>query len=143
MAKIIKTNENQTISTQYSVWRIALVGAFLGVIYCGFILILNSFLPEVSSGYISTILIAILGIAIMVYLNMFQPLIIAMASGIVLWGLSNWTSGLIWGEVVAWSAFLYSLSYILFSWIARYTRPTVVVVFISLIVVIARVVVSL
>jgi len=143
MAKIIESNANQTISACYSIWRIALVGAFLGVIYCGFILVLNNFLPEITSGYISTILIATLGIAIMLFLNMIQPLIIAMASGIVLWGLSNWTSGLNWGEVVAWSAFLYSLAYVLFSWVARYTRPLIVLTVIFLIVIIARVVVSL
>lgn len=159
MAKVIKeeTIQAQTISPVYSPWRIAAVGAVLGVAYWALTAIIDYLIispvfcrptGNVSicinsisvSGDIATILVAVVGIAIMVRLRFMQPLIIAVASAAVLWGLSGWTNGLLWGEIVAWSALLYGLSYLLFSWVSRYTRIVPVMIYVVAIVLVLRII---
>lgn len=139
MAKLIATDTGtQSISASYSWWQITLVGALLGVIYWGLAELLGNYTDTVATaGYIATILVATFGISIMLRARMAQPLIIAIATGITLWGLSQLTRGLLWSEAIAWSIALYGLAYALFSWIARYTRP--VPVFVSMIIVIIAV----
>ncbi len=125
MAKLITTDtETQSISASYSWWRVTLIGALLGVIYWGLAELLSNYADSVATaGYIATILVATFGIIVMIRARMAQPLIIAIATGFSLWGLSQLTRGLSWGEAIAWSIALYGLAYVLFSWIARYTRP--------------------
>jgi hypothetical protein len=145
MAKIIKWDtEPQTISASYSLWRTALVGVVLGVVYWGLTAFIGRFVDSTNiSGDIATILIATIGIIVMLRLRIAQPLIIAVATGAALWGLARWTSGLAWGEVAAWSALLYGLAYILFSWIARYARIVPVLIIIVLIVIVLRITIAL
>lgn len=145
MAKIIENDiELQSTTLTYSLWRVIIVGLVLGLIYCGLIALLNSFINSISiCGDVSTIVIATLGIIIMVRLNMAQPLIIAVATSTSLWGLANWTNGLGIFEVIIWSMFLYSLSYTLFSWIARFTKVVPVLLSIAIIITILRVIVTL
>lgn len=162
MAKVLKeeTVQAQVVSPVYSAPRIAGIGAALGVFYWAltwlidYLIISPVFCRSVAnsmvcinsvsvSGDITTILIAIIGTAFMIRLRIMQPLIIAVASAVTLWGLSGWTNGLAWGEIVAWSALLYALSYLLYSWIARYTRLVPVVVAIVLIIIIVRIVLAL
>jgi len=75
--------------------------------------------------------------------RMAQPLIIAVASGAALWGLSRWTGGLGWGEVMLWDIALYTLAYITFSWVARYLKVIPVIVTTILIIVIVQIIASL
>lgn len=161
MAKVIKTEvESRAIGTSYLLWQITLVGAVLGVIYWGLAAMIESYIinpifcRSVSnattcfnstsiSGDIATILVATIGIAIILRLYMARPLIIAVAVGVSLWGLSQWTSGLSWGESIAWSVLLYSLAYSLFSWIARYKQFTLVLAAMVLIISTVRFAVNL
>ena len=120
MAKIIQSDiESQTVSTSYSLLQIIIMGMLLGVVYWG---LTSLFGITAIPGGVVTIVVAVLGILVMLRLHMAQPLIIALATGASLWGLSQWTSGLAWGEVIIWTVLLYGLAYTLFSWIARYTR---------------------
>lgn len=162
MAKVIKeeTIQAQVISPVYSAWRIASVGAVLGVMYWALTAFIDYFIispvfcrsvgnasvciNSISvSGDITTILIAIIGVAIMIRLRIMQPLIIAVATSATLWGLSGWTNGLMWVEIVAWSALLYGLSYLLYSWISRYTRIVPVLMTVTFAVIIIRIVLAL
>lgn len=162
MAKVIKeeTIQAQVISPVYSPWHIAAVGAALGAAYWALTALIDYFIispvfcrsagntlvciNSVSvSGDIATILVAVIGIALMIRLRIMQPLIIAVASAAVLWGLGGWTNGLAWGEIVAWSALLYGLSYLLFSWISRYTRIVPVLIYIIAIVLTIRIILVL
>lgn len=134
----------QDVGSIYSFWRIALIGAALGAIYWGLTALLSNYVNSTSiSGDISTIVIAVLGIIVMMRLNMAQPLAIAVASGSALWGLSLWTSGLVVGEIIAWSVLLYTLAYAIFSWVARYTHVVPVLICIALVVVSVRIVIAL
>jgi hypothetical protein len=141
MAKIIESDtERHVISKQYSLWRIILIGALLGVFHYYLTVFIGRYVDStITSGDIATVLVATAGIIIMISLRMTQPLIIAIASGVALWGLAQWTDGLVWSEAVAWSVLLYGLSYTLFSWIARYTLAIPVVSATVLVVILVRV----
>jgi len=71
------------------------------------------------AGKIATVLLATLSLLVMIRVSLFRPIIIAVATAVVLWNLSVYTTGLFWAEALAWSIVLYGLSYALFGWIAR------------------------
>ena len=156
MAKVIPAEGNvrsETIS--YSVQAIALLGALLGLGFWLLSTLLNRFIIEPiicqssdtlicaksisMSGDVATILIAAIGIMLMISLKMVRPLIISVSSAAVLWGLSVWTSSLGWVEAIFWSVILYTIAYVLFSWIARYLLIKPVLVVMLLIIVAARI----
>lgn len=145
MAKIIDSDTGpQSISLSYSLWQIAAVGMLLGFVYLGLSSILRTYVSsDITAGDISTILVATLGIIIMIRLNMAQPIIIAIATGVTLWGLSQLTSGLVLDETVFWTVFLYMLAYVLFSWISRYVKAAPVLLAIFVIVVAVRIATNL
>ena len=141
MAKIIDSDTGpQSISSSYSLWQIAAVGLALGLVYLGLTPLLKTYISsDVTAGDISTILVATLGVIVMIRLDMAQPLIIAIATGVALWGLSQLTSGLVLGETVFWTVAVYMLAYILFSWISRYVKATPVLVAMFVIVIAVRI----
>jgi len=145
MAEVITEDiEAQTTSALYSVRRIALVGVILGVFYWVIVSLLGVFVDSaIVCGDIATILVATLGVIIMLRLRMSQPLIVALASGLSLWGLASWTSGLLWIEIIAWNILLYGLAYTLFSWVSRYNRVVPVLMVITLIIIAVRITITL
>lgn len=153
MAKVIKTEtQSQKIGSRYSFWVALLIGLVVGVLYWCFAALIERYvidplycqsqinasvcMNDVSiSGRIATILAGLAGIVAMVRFSMARPLLIALASGFVLWDLANWIDGFGWIEAVAWSALIYGLSYLSFSWINRYSK--IFSVLIALLVIIA------
>ncbi len=150
----------QSISMSFSWLQIALTGAGIGALYFILTFLIGHFIIEPLycgtsvnaanctnsvgiSGNIATILVGTIGLGIMVSLRVVRSIIVAIATGILLWGLSVWTNGLGWGEVVLWSALLYGLSYVLFAWICRYNETMPVIIVAILISVVARIVVTL
>lgn len=150
----------QSISMSFSWWQIAITGAAIGALYfiltfligqfiidrlyCGATLSVANCTNSVGiSGNISTILVGTIGLGIMVSLRVVRPIIVAVMSAILLWGLSIWTAGLSWGEVVLWSSLLYALSYVAFAWICRYNQTMPVIIISILVSVVARIVISL
>lgn len=145
MAKIIESSvESQPISTSYSICRVALIGLSLGVFYWALTMILANITDSVSVvGGVSMILTATLGVLMMMYLHIARPLIVALASAVSLWGLAGWVDGLGWIEVVLWNLILFTATYVLFSWLSRYTRVVTVFIVIMTIVVLVRITSSL
>jgi hypothetical protein len=145
MVKILNVSADPTQLNSLSQFltRMILAGAFLGLIYGLLLLIFKNFFTINIAGDISMVIAAIGGTALLVFLKTFQPLIIAIAASFVLWGLAGWLSGLNWAESIVWSAFLFGVSYALFSLVIRYSKLPYVVVFMASIIIIARVVVSL
>jgi len=157
MAKVIPIDENVSSDTiSYSIKAIALLGALLGLGFWLLSTLLNQLIIQPifcqsttgaatclkslsMSGDIATILIATVGIMLMINLKMVRPLIISVSSAAVLWGLSVWTSGLGWIEAIIWSILLYTVAYVLFSWIARYLLIKPVLIVMLLIIVAARI----
>ena len=156
MAKlVVDDNQSHSIKLMYSIWRIALIGASLGLFYWLVTLLLSRYIIDpiycksivdasictgsVSmAGNIASIIVATIGLGVLIRYSVVRPIIIAIASGVALWGLAGWTEGLAWYEVALWSALLYGLVYVLFSWISRYNRTVPVVVAILAILIIVR-----
>lgn len=145
IAKIIDSDiESLPVNKLYPVWRIALVGMILGVLYWCFTALMLRYTDSISvAGNIATILVATLGTIILLNLHMARPLLIVLASAVSLWGLEQLTNGLGWVEIIAWSALLYGLSYTLFSWLTRYKRILPVLIATIVIVAILRITITL
>ena len=145
MAKVIKSDiESQTFSSSYTLWKIFLVGILLGIAYWVLTKLVDYYVNSTNiSGDIMTIIVAVIGIAVMVRLRMAQPLIVACATAASLWGIFSWISGLGWIESIVWVILMYGISYVLFSWIARYTRVLPVLVIMIIIIITVRIAVVL
>ncbi|MBC7868976.1 hypothetical protein H7X69_02240 [Candidatus Saccharibacteria bacterium] len=157
---ILDETHPQVVSLSYSWWRIALLGAGLGIVYLILTFLVSHFIIDPIfcgsnvnalactnsiglAGNVASILVATIGLAVLVGLKVLRPLIVAVAAAIVLWGLAGWTNGLSWIEIAFWSALLYGLSYVLFSWISRYSRTIPVLISVALVVFIARIMLAL
>jgi hypothetical protein len=150
----------QSISMSFSWWQIALTGVAIGALYFILTALVGHFVIEALycgasfnaancsnsislSGNIATILVGTIGLGVMVSLRIVRPIIVAIAAGVSLWGLSVWTVGLGWGEIVVLSSILYGLSYVVFAWICRYNETIPVIIVSILIAVMARIVIGL
>lgn len=153
----VEETQPQTISSSYSWYKVAIAGVLLGILFWGLSLVLDQYIiggwfcPANAgaavcanslsvSGNIATVLVAVAGTFALVRLKVFRPLLAALASGVVMWGLADWTRGLVWIEAIVWSAGLYALGYSLFAWITRYSRLTLVIIAVLAVVIIARIV---
>lgn len=146
----------QAISASYVWWRVGVVGASVGVLWWILTFLVNHYVvgvlfcqsavetgactnPLGLSGNIASILAGAVGLGILVRMRVLRPIIVALASAITLWGLAVWTDGLGWGEILLWSAFLYGLTYVLYSWISRYALSIPVMLAVAGIIVVARI----
>ncbi len=144
MAKVIETSvESQIVGSSYSLWKNLLIGIILGLLYYGLVIILGNYIKTASvSDGIATIIVATVGILVMARFYMPQALLINVAVGASLWGLNEWTSGLAWYEILGFGVLLYGLGYVLFSWVARFTKVIPVIIAMVVIVVAARIAVA-
>lgn len=150
----------QAISMSFSWWQILVTGIGVGALYFILTFLIERFVIDVLycgssfdaancsnsigiAGNIATILVGTIGLGIMVSLRVVRPIIVVIGTAVSLWGLSVWTVGLGWGEIVALSALLYGLSYVLIAWICRYNETIPVIIVAILIAVMARIVVGL
>jgi hypothetical protein len=161
MAEIIDSDiESQTISPSYSLWRIIVLGVLSGLLFWVLTIAINQYIINPifcgsnSTAYsclkatnipgnIAAVLVAVAGIVAMVYSRIAQPLITTVATGATLWGLAQWTSGLPTAEIIIWSVIVYTLSYLLFSWINRYTKALPISIMIFAVIIAARIIVNL
>ncbi|MFZ2125665.1 MAG: hypothetical protein WA087_01850 [Candidatus Saccharimonadales bacterium] len=145
MAKIIKSDvDSQLFSAFYPFWRIAIVGLVIGLVFWGTAELIDGYTDSISlAGNIATIISSIIAVAAMVRLQIAQPLIIAVLAGAALWGLAEWTDGLFWIEAIAWSAVIYTLSYVCFSWLLRFKNSLSILVGALIVLVAIRVVITL
>lgn len=141
MAKIIDSYvESHPIDDSYHVWKIAIIGAALGLAYWVLSVFISGYTSSIDiAANVATIIVATAGVVILVKMRTSRPLLIALASALSLWGLSSLTDGLIRYEAIAWSLLLYSLAYTLFSWISRYSKVILVITAIIAAVVIVRI----
>lgn len=140
MAKILsKDIQSSNVSSYFPLMQIIIVGMILGLLFWAFNVFIGRYVssPEMS-GNISTVIVATIGLAVMAAMRAARPIIIVIASAVTLWGLATWTSGLSLGEVIAWDVLLYSLAYVVFSWVSRYLKIVPVLIFAIIIVAIAR-----
>lgn len=155
MARVL--GDSQTVVRTWQPWlQVIAVGAGVGILQWLLTVLIGNYIVEPLAcrdltdatfctnatplaGTISTILVAVAGTIALVRLGVARPIILSVATGALLWDLSGWTEGLLWIEALAWSLWLYVMCYVLFAWIARYTRLWVVIVLSVLIVAIIRI----
>lgn len=131
MAEVIDSRiESRKVHPAYSVWLSLFVGLFVGLIYWLLSLAIERYTHStvVSSG-VAGILAATLGTLMMVGLRMSRPLIVTIAVALSTWNITTFVGGLNWIESVLWISSIYSLAYLVYSWIARYLRIIPVMVF--------------
>lgn len=145
MAKIISSEiDSRPISQLNSAWQIVIIGAVLGILYCGLTAYLSRFVGLANAAdNIATIIVAAIGTILMLNFRMVRPLLVAVASAVSLWGLSKLTDGLGWAEVIIWSALLYTLAYFIFSWVTRYKKIIPVLLITAFIIIIVRITIAL
>lgn len=157
MAEVISTETNQQIAifSRRSVITVAIIGALVGLVTWALVLLFERFLIEplfcsstdnfhicANSGSIAsnlaTVFAAVFGLFGLVRYGYFRPLIIAIASACVLWGLSPALGGLSWYESLIWLVLLSALSYVTFAWLTRYRQFTIMLIAVIVAVAIIR-----
>lgn len=145
MAKVI-VEDNRVARSEGQIWlQILGYGAAVGAAWWLLALIITSWIIEplacsgaditacadasILGGRLSAVIIGIGAIFGMIRLGIVRPIIVAVASAVVLWNLSVWIQGLFWLESITWAVVLYALAYGLFGWIARHLSTVVAVVF--------------
>lgn len=136
--------------------RVALVGIIVGVLFWALVLFLNqsvispaicsikttatcSGVDSVSSG-IASVIGGLVGLFGLVRLGIFRPLYIVSASAVLLWGMGAWTKGFLWYESLFWQVFLYAVTYLAFSWLARLRIFGIVLIISAFVIIAARIV---
>lgn len=155
MAKLVV--EAPIVDRTWSIWLRTLgIGAGLGLVFWILTILISNYVIEpiacrdlanatnctnatTLGGNIATILTGLLGVVVMVRLAIFRPIILAVASAVVLWNLAGMTDGLFWAEAIGWSIVLYAITYGLFAWIARYPTLWISIVISALIALIIRI----
>lgn len=94
---------------------------------------------DATTYYVSTVVLAVVAIALMANWQIFRPLLIALAAAATLWGMQRYVGDVIarsgW-EYYAASAGLYALTYVLFYWLMR-LRSFVLSIILTVIAVVA------
>jgi len=113
--------------------QVFLVGLLVGCVIWGVTFLFEKYIlgavlckGQVScspAGQYASVFAAILsmavGLAILVKLQIFRPLLIVIAAAVCLWGAFSIVSKLQWYEAMLFCAALYALAYATFAWIAR------------------------
>lgn len=137
MAKVIVDEQQVIVEPWWERARIVFIGAGIGLLWWGLAALLNRYIIEplacrdlsasatacVDSfgvaGNVTLVIVTLLGVAILVRWLFARPLIIGVASAIVLWGLGTYLTGLGWFESLLWSIGLFAATYTLFFLVTR------------------------
>jgi hypothetical protein len=78
---------------------------------------------DLAGMHIATVVMVFVATVIMVRMNVFRPLLVAVASAATLWGFTGYTSGVTTYasvlEQTLWLMTLYGLTYVLYFWVLR------------------------
>lgn len=154
MAEYVFESKPVVIEQQRSVFvRVALLGAALGLAAWVLTYLLERFVLSslvcggevcaqgtVFAGNIAGVIIAIVGVAALVRMAVYRPLLIALSAIISLWGLAAWLGGLSILESVGWTVLLYALAYSAYTWIARIRNVPIMLILVAVLVIASRVI---
>lgn len=136
MAKVIQNEHNVVVEPWWAKGRIVYIGAAIGLLWWVLAAILRQYVVEPLacrdltaadacvnsmgvSGSIATVLVAVAGTLLLIRYLQPRPIIISVATAILLWDLGLLVNGLAWWAIVLWAVFFYAASYGLFSMVAR------------------------
>lgn len=136
MAKVVKSEQQVIAEPWWVKGRIIYIGLAIGLVWWVLTAILRQYVVEPIacrdlasadtcvnafgvSGDIATILVAILGTWLLIRYLQPRPIVVAIATVALLWGLGGLLAGLAWWAVLLWALFFYVASYALFSMVAR------------------------
>jgi len=156
MAKTIIEDEQLSSYSLRSWVRVIMYGAVVGLTYWLLALVISKSAVEplacrqlvdaascvnasIVAGKIATVIITAVAIAGMVRFGVTRPIIIAIATAVVLWPLAAFTQGLFWIESFVWAVALYALTYALFGWIARSAGIAIAVILAVVIALVIRI----
>ena len=152
MAEYVFESKPVVIEQQRSmVVKIALLGAALGLAAWALTYVLERYVLSsilcggevcaqgtVYAGNIAGVVIAIVGVAVLVRMGIYRPLLIALGAVISLWGLAAWLNGMNVLESVGWTALLYVFAYSAYAWLARIRNVVIMLVLITALVIASR-----
>jgi hypothetical protein len=136
MAKVIQNEHSVVVEPWWVKGKIIYIGLGMGLLWWVLTAILRQYVVEpfacrdlsaaatcVNSfgvaGSIAAVLIAVLAAYLLVRNFQPRPIIIAVATAVLLWDLGTMLRGLAWWETLLWAVFLYAACYVLFSLVAR------------------------
>lgn len=157
MAEVVVAEGDSKIAlfSRRSIITVAIIGALVGIVTWLLVLILERFLLEplfcnstssfsvcsnagsIASN-IATVFAAVFGIFALVRYGYFRPLVIAIASACVLWGLVPALGGVAWYEKAIWIVLVSALTYVTFAWLTRYRRFAIMLVAVIIAVIVVR-----
>lgn len=155
MAKLVQSQQQVIVEPWWEKVKIIPIGLSLGLIWWVLTSLLKHYIIEpiacrelasasacVNSfglaGDIATVLVGILGVVVLIRTLQPRPIIIALSTAVVLWGLGTFMSALSWWETLLWSLFFYGASYVLFWLIARLNSTVASLVVAAVVAVVIR-----
>ena len=155
MAKVIQNEHSVVVEPWWVKGKIIYIGLGMGLLWWVLTAILRQYVVEpfacrdlsaaaacVNSfgvaGSIAAVLVAVLAAYLLVRNFQPRPIIIAVATAVLLWDLGTILRGLAWWETLLWAVFLYAACYVLFSLVARIQRLAASLTLAAVIVVIIR-----
>jgi hypothetical protein len=155
MAKVIQSQQLIVARPWWENGKIVIIGLGLGLIWWGLALLLNSFVVEPLAcrnlstatacidsfgvaGSIAAIIVGIIGVLVLIRALQPRPIVIALASAVLLWDLGSLLNGLAWWETGLWALFFYGVSYALFSLAARINNTVLSLVTAAVVVIVIR-----
>lgn len=136
MAKVIQSQQQVIVEPWWVKGRIIYIGLGMGLLWWVLTALLRQFIVEPLacstltsaaactnsigvSGSIAAVLVAVAGTWTLIKYLQPRPIIISVATLILLWDLGAMISGLAWWSTLLWALFFYTASYGLFSMVAR------------------------
>ena len=156
MAKVIQNERSVVVEPWWVKGRIVFIGLGMGLVWWVLTALLRQYVVEPFacrdlsaaatcvnaigvSGSIAAVLVAVLGAYVLVRNIQPRPIIIAVATAVLLWDLGTILRGLGWWETLLWALFLYAACYVLFSLVSRIAWLAASLTLAAVIVVIIRI----
>ena len=136
MAKVIQNTPNVIVEPWWVKGYAAYIGIGMGVLWWVLTSLLNRYIVEPSacrdltsaaacvnsfsvSGSVAAVVVAVVGTVLLVRYIQPRPIVISVATAILLWDLAALADGLSWWVVLLWAVVLYGVSYGLFALVAQ------------------------
>lgn len=145
MAKVVVDTQGVVAPRWWDWGKVLVIGAGAGIAWWGAWILLRQHILDVpsSAGGVAHIFIAVLATLVLIRCAVPRPLLVSLASVVLLWSLGGAIAGLHWPEALLWSVGLFVASYGLFSLVSRIRTLWVAIITAVIIVVAATIILAL